>query len=89
MKINNSTPPSLYQVGGKEGPGAARQGTQAGAAPQAGASSSVDLSRLLADSSQDIDSLRVSEVREAIIEGRLEIDTGRIADGLLDNLKGL
>ncbi|MFC3285164.1 flagellar biosynthesis anti-sigma factor FlgM [Litchfieldella rifensis] len=41
------------------------------------------------NSSQDIDSARVAEIRQAISEGRLEIRAERIADGLIDSVRDL
>lgn len=42
-----------------------------------------------ADTSQDIDAARVAEVRDAIREGRLEINPERIADGLIASVQDL
>ncbi|MES1923794.1 flagellar biosynthesis anti-sigma factor FlgM [Salinisphaera sp. T31B1] len=41
------------------------------------------------DTSQDIDTARVAEIREAISQGRLEIDTDRIADGIIASARAL
>ncbi len=41
------------------------------------------------DDSQDIDSARVAEIRQAISEGRLDIRAERIADGLIDSVRDL
>lgn len=48
---------------------------------------STRLSQMHMDDSQDIDTVRVEEIREAIREGRLEIHADRIADGLIAQLK--
>ncbi|WP_231758136.1 flagellar biosynthesis anti-sigma factor FlgM [Microbulbifer elongatus] len=40
-----------------------------------------------ADSSQDIDTLRVEELREAIASGTFEIRVERIAEGLIASLR--
>lgn len=59
-------------------------------ASTAGTSTSVThLSQPGADASQDIDQLRVDEIRQAIAEGRLEIRAERIADGLIANVQDL
>ena len=50
---------------------------------------STQLSQSNIDESQDIDSAKVEEIRDAIREGRLEIRTDRIAEGLIANLKDL
>ncbi len=42
-----------------------------------------------ADTSQDIDTARVDEIRQAISEGRMELDTGKIADGLIDSVRDM
>ncbi|WP_136067320.1 flagellar biosynthesis anti-sigma factor FlgM [Modicisalibacter radicis] len=47
------------------------------------------LSNKTQDTTQDIDTARVAEIRQAISEGRLEIDSGRIADGLIDSVRDL
>ncbi|MFG6176409.1 flagellar biosynthesis anti-sigma factor FlgM [Halomonas sp. THAF12] len=41
------------------------------------------------DASHDIDTARVAELREAIREGRLEINPERIADGLIASVQDL
>lgn len=41
------------------------------------------------DASQDIDSVRVDEIRQAISEGRLDIRAEHIADGLIDSVRDL
>ncbi|WP_075881996.1 flagellar biosynthesis anti-sigma factor FlgM [Vreelandella massiliensis] len=44
------------------------------------------LSQQSVDTSQDIDQTKVDEIRDAIREGRLEVDPERIANGLLASL---
>ncbi|AIA74533.1 MAG: flagellar biosynthesis anti-sigma factor FlgM [Vreelandella alkaliphila] len=51
--------------------------------------SATQLSQTHTDSSHDIDTAKVEEIREAIREGKLEIRADRIADGLIANLKDL
>ncbi|MGM0833625.1 flagellar biosynthesis anti-sigma factor FlgM [Halomonas qinghailakensis] len=51
--------------------------------------SATHLSQAHIDSSQDIDTAKVEEIREAIREGKLDIRADRIADGLIANLKEL
>nr|WP_298414327.1 flagellar biosynthesis anti-sigma factor FlgM [uncultured Halomonas sp.] len=41
------------------------------------------------DTSHDVDAARVAEIRQAISEGRLEIRSERIADGLIDSVRDL
>jgi len=50
---------------------------------------STQLSQSNIDESQDIDSAKVEEIRNAIREGRLEMRAERIADGLIANLQDL
>lgn len=42
-----------------------------------------------ASSADDIDMAKVNEIREAIVNGTLSIDTSRIADGLLASMRDL
>jgi len=92
VKINNSQPPSPPNAGA---PSASVK--NAPDAPGAGgdnrgsisiSSSIASLHAKLTDDSQDIDSARVEEARQAIINGEMKIDVGKIADGLLENLRG-
>ncbi len=39
------------------------------------------------DESGDIDTARVNDIRQAISEGRLELDTSKIADGLIQSVR--
>lgn len=41
------------------------------------------------DESGDIDTARVNEIRQAISDGRLELDTGKIADGLVQSVRDM
>lgn len=47
------------------------------------------LSAGLSDSSQDIDSVRVDEIREALNNGTLKIHADRIADALIESAQEL
>lgn len=44
---------------------------------------------LVQPSSADFDTARVAEIRQAISEGRYQVNTGKIADGLLDTVRDL
>ncbi|MNM98637.1 anti-sigma28 factor FlgM [compost metagenome] len=46
-------------------------------------------SRLTQETDDDIDTAKVEEIRQAIAEGRIKIDPGKIADGLLASLREL
>ncbi|MHB0775292.1 flagellar biosynthesis anti-sigma factor FlgM [Halomonas sp. WWR20] len=41
------------------------------------------------DAGQDIDTARVAEIRQAISEGRLDIRSDKIADGLIQSVRDL
>lgn len=41
------------------------------------------------DASHDIDTARVAEIRQGIVDGKLTFDTGRIADGILASAREL
>ncbi|GAA0562578.1 flagellar biosynthesis anti-sigma factor FlgM [Halomonas salifodinae] len=88
MKIDSSHPPQRpTQVETQRQEKAASQG--AAGQSQGSPAAVAHLSQKAQDASQDIDSLRVNEIRQAISEGRLEIRAERIADGLIDSLKEL
>lgn len=87
MKIDNSHPPARpAATTGKPAPARA-QDSQATASEQ----SSSTVTHLTAASSrtgsEDIDLARVAELRQAIREGRLEINAERIADGLIASVR--
>ncbi|MDQ0143298.1 flagellar biosynthesis anti-sigma factor FlgM [Cupriavidus necator] len=100
MKINHSTSsrPADAAAGDaarpQAAPAAAADATDA--APSAGLSVSPlaaqvrDISaRLAQPADDDIDTAKVEEIRQAIAEGRIRIDPGKIADGLLATLREL
>jgi negative regulator of flagellin synthesis FlgM len=88
MKIDNvshlTTPTRIDQAKSKE-----KVGNVAPQPLQAEAQSATHLSRASADASQDIDHARVAELRQAISEGRLHVDTDRIADRLIASVRDL
>ncbi|WP_018917827.1 flagellar biosynthesis anti-sigma factor FlgM [Vreelandella zhanjiangensis] len=47
---------------------------------------STQLSHSQVDETYDVDMAKVQEIRDAIREGRLEMNAARIADGLIANL---
>lgn len=88
MKIDNITQLAQARAVREDRSGEETAGaTAAGTAETA--SSVSHLGRAGADSSRDIDTARVEELRRAIVGGRLEIRTDRIADGLIDSLREL
>ena len=97
MKINHSTSsrPADAAAGDAARPQAAPAAAGA-AAPSAGLSVSPlaaqvrDISaRMAQPTDDDIDTAKVEEIRQAIAEGRIKIDPGKIADGLLATLREL
>lgn len=92
MKIDNS----VKTVGGL--PSTSRNGAAkpAASASSPAASSEVELSPLAARlqeisgnlaNTPVVDAGRVSEIKQAIAEGRFKIDAGKIADGLIDSVR--
>lgn len=59
------------------------------ATSEGSARESTQLSQSSIDETQDIDTAKVEEIRNAIREGRLEMHADRIAEGLIANLKDL
>lgn len=57
------------------------------ATSEGSARESTQLSQSSIDETQDIDTAKVEDIRNAIREGRLEMHADRIADGLIANLK--
>lgn len=62
-----------------------RKAGDAGLAPSAQS----HLSHRLEDSSQDVDLAKVAEIKAAIKEGRLKIDSSKIADKLLASVQDM
>ena len=89
LKISNLHPPTQTTQSEQ---GDAAQRTRRGD-DTAQASSPASITTLSqsneADTSQDIDVGRVAEIRQAISDGQLELDTGKIADGLIDSVRDL
>lgn len=87
MKIDNSTPlPRALQTE----PGKNSTKIQSGASqPVAGPASVTHLSHTSSDASGDIDQARIGEIRQAIAEGRLEINAEKIADGLIASIRAM
>lgn len=89
MKIN----PSVSSVGANELVGRAKPANERHRSGSAEASDTVELSSLSSEMQHvpadgaAIDAARVAEIKQAISEGRFRIDTGRIADGLIDSVR--
>lgn len=85
MKVNTSNNPQRVVVNDLRDTNKARgpqQGKSAEASTQFEPSHSPD-------ASHDIDSARVNEVRQAITEGRLQLNADRIADGIIASAREL
>jgi negative regulator of flagellin synthesis FlgM len=86
LKIDNNSPSRhLESVGSRQS--AKTSATSSTAAPAAGPGSVTHLSLAAQDQSLDIDQARVDEIRQAIREGKLSLDSGKIADGLLASIQ--
>ncbi|WP_367890523.1 flagellar biosynthesis anti-sigma factor FlgM [Geopseudomonas aromaticivorans] len=87
MKIDSSHPPTRPTA--TEGKEASARALRSQAKPVAESPSTV--SHLSAASgknaTQDVDPARVAEIRQAILEGRLQISAERIADGLIASVR--
>lgn len=86
MKINGYQPPSSVT----QSDSSRSQATQKSDGTKTGATNQADvvthLSQLPQDASQDINSARVEELREAIRDGKLNMNTDNIAEALLKSL---
>lgn len=94
MKISSTS--SNNPLGGVAGGARTDSGSGAHSAGQSSAGkSSVDLSSAarhlaaLQDGSGDIQAQKIQQIRDAIASGQLQIDPGRIADGLLASVRDL
>lgn len=92
MKINSAISP----VGTSEAPGKAKQAASSTRKPATASSEQVDLSSMSARLQEAsaaiadtpvIDAARVAEIKQAISEGRFQVNPERIADGLLDSVR--
>ncbi|WP_280562078.1 MULTISPECIES: flagellar biosynthesis anti-sigma factor FlgM [unclassified Chromohalobacter] len=90
MKISNLHPPTQASQS-EQSDATQRTPPRGGDTAQAGSPASITtLSQSNeADTSQDIDTARIDEIRQAISDGQLELDTGKIADGLIDSVRDL
>ncbi|MBE0490271.1 MAG: flagellar biosynthesis anti-sigma factor FlgM [Halomonas sp.] len=90
MKIDNHNPPiRTGQTPGRDEAQKVKGANQPPRTTDAEPAARTHLSHGAPDASQDIDTARVAEIREAIREGKLEIHAERIADGLIANVREL
>lgn len=88
MKIDKT--PSLPRFNGETPRTAGRPaGPDAAASSAASPAAVTHLSQSISDTSQDIDAARVAELKEAIREGRLQINAEVIADKLIASAQAL
>lgn len=92
MKITNG----ISSVGTGADSGRTKAATQAPRSPAPQAGEQVELSALAARlqeaggaASAPIDSARVAEIKQAIVDGKFEVNPERIADGLLESARQL
>jgi negative regulator of flagellin synthesis FlgM len=92
VKINST----IGSVGTSEAPGKAKQVASGARKPATASSEQVELSSMSARLQEAsaaiadtpvIDAARVAEIKQAISEGRFQINPERIADGLLDSVR--
>ncbi len=89
MKVNGFQPPnSVSQTEQNRSSQATRNTSAADKSKASGAPGDVvtHFSQLPQDASQDIDMARVEELRQAIRDGRLSMNTENIADSLLRSM---
>lgn len=95
MKIDNSVGSVGGLPGGEPRPRPAKS-TSGSTTSAAASGSTVELSSLAGRMREIeaalanvpvIDSGRVAEIKQAITEGRFQVDAGKVADGLIDSVK--
>lgn len=91
MKINNAIP----SVGATPDPGRARGPAATAPRPESASSERVDISSLSTRLQEagageaPVNTQRVAEIKQAISEGRFQINPERIADGLLTSVRDM
>jgi len=89
LKINGYTAPQQANQNGVNRTGGRVETTAAVSGEESTQASVSRFSNAVEASGQDIDLARVAEIRQAIADGKLAIDTSRIADGLIDSVREL
>ncbi|WP_417331070.1 flagellar biosynthesis anti-sigma factor FlgM [Halomonas cupida] len=89
MKIDSQTPLTRPSPADATREARAVEGGASVDNTAASPSSMTHLSSGINDSRQDVDMQRVAEIRDAIREGRLEINPERIADGLIESVRDM
>ncbi|MBD3895195.1 flagellar biosynthesis anti-sigma factor FlgM [Halomonas sp. ML-15] len=88
MKIDSSHPLTRPQQG-ETGNTSKTPGSGDGPTNPGSPAAVTHLSSTGSHSSQDVDSARVEEIRQAISDGKLDIHAERIADGLIDSVRDM
>ena len=86
MKINGYQPPNSVTQSDSSRAQTAQKTEKASAGEAKQAEVVTHLSQLPQDATQDINTARVEELREAIRDGKLNMNTDNIADALLKSL---
>lgn len=84
MKINKVTSPGITPR-----PEQSKNQVKDSGTTNVSPSAQSHLSHRLQDASQDVDVAKVAEIKAAIKEGRLEIDSSKIAEKLLDSVRDM
>lgn len=86
MKINQNV---TFLKTGAAAPAVAPGKTSAVASASAGQAPAVASHARLPSTTSDFDAARVAEIRESIRAGRYQVDTAKIADGLISSVRDL
>lgn len=87
MKVNGSTDPLRLDLA--TGKPAAKAGNGTRASSEAASSVRLSASLTASDQSSEFDAARVSQLKDAIRDGRFEVDSGVVADKLIANVNDL
>lgn len=97
MKIDNSVKSSATRVGGAQSRPAGGA-TATGPQGKAGGTTQVDISAAgsafqkgleIASAAPAFDAQRVAEIRQAIADGRFQVNPEKIADGLIESVRDM
>lgn len=86
MKINQNV---TFLKAGAPAPAVASSKNSAAAGAAATQAPAAVIQARLPSTTGDFDAARVAEIRESIRAGRYQVDTGKIADGLISSVRDL
>lgn len=91
MKIDKTAPPPRVNSGDTPPRSPSRPAEQGSGTAESASNPAVvtHINKAMTDTSQDVNSARVDELKEAIRDGRLQIDPERIADKLIASAQDL